>query len=201
MIAKRIFDIIFSLMAVIIFFIPGLFIAVFVITGSRGGAFYNQERIGKNGQVFGIKKFRTMYKDADRKGLLTIGKRDPRITRTGYFLRRSKLDELPQFLNILIGDMSFVGPRPEVKKYVDLYTEEQEKVLTVKPGLTDYASLRYFDENDILSQFEDPEKAYIEKIMPDKIKLNLEYISKMSLWIDIGILFKTFLKIIGIRTN
>lgn len=201
MIAKRLFDIIFSLVAILIFLIPGLLIAFLIILGSKGSAFYIQQRIGKGGKYFGIKKFRTMYKYADRKGLLTVGKRDPRITRIGFFLRRSKLDELPQFINILIGDMSFVGPRPEVKKYVDLYNEDQRKVLNVQPGLTDYASLRYFDENSILSGYEDPEKAYIEKIMPDKIMLNLEYIDKMGLWTDLGILFRTFFKIIGIHTK
>lgn len=199
MIIKRLFDILFSFLAIIVFLGPGLIISFLIITGSKGGAFYTQERIGKDGKKFGIKKFRTMFKEADRRGLLTVGKRDPRITRIGYLLRRSKLDELPQFLNIFIGDMSFVGPRPEVKKYIDLYNKEQRKILSIKPGLTDYASIQYFDENSILSKFDNPEKAYIEKVMPDKIKLNLEYINKMSFWVDLGILWRTFLKIIRVH--
>ncbi|PLW94075.1 MAG: glycosyl transferase [Marinilabiliales bacterium] len=197
--AKRFFDIIFSLLAILILFVPGIIIAFLIIITSKGSAFYRQERVGRNGKSFGILKFRTMYKNSDRKGLLTVGKKDPRITRIGYFLRRSKMDELPQFLNIFAGDMSFVGPRPEVKKYVELYSEEQRLILSIRPGLTDYASIRYFDENTILAQYDDPEKAYIEKVMPDKLKLNLEYIRKMNVVTDMGILLKTFLKLIGIR--
>lgn len=199
MIAKRLFDIFFSFLAILIILLPGLIIALLIIFSSRGGAFYIQQRVGKDGKTFGILKFRTMYKNADRKGVLTVGKRDPRITRVGYFLRKSKLDELPQLLNILKGDMSFVGPRPETQNYVKLYTEEQKKVLSVKPGLTDYASIKYFNESTILAQYDDPEKAYIEKIMPDKLKLNLEYINKKSFCTDLEIIWKTFLKIIGIH--
>ncbi len=191
---KRSFDIISSLFGLIIIF-PFLFIiAVLVLLESKGGIFYFQTRVGKNNLDFKLYKIRTMYKDADKRGLLTVGTRDKRITRVGYYLRKYKLDEFPQLLNILFGDMSFVGPRPEVRKYVDLYTQEQMKVLTVKPGLTDFASLKYYNENEILSKFEDAEKGYIEFVMPDKIKLNMEYIQRKSFMLDIKIIFQTLFK-------
>ena len=136
---KRIFDIFFSLIILAVFFPFGLIIAVLIAIESKGGIFYRQERIGKNQVPFHLFKYRTMRKDADKSGKLTVGMRDPRITRTGYYLRKFKLDEFPQFLNVLIGEMSIVGPRPEVKEYVDLYTSEQLKVLSVKPGITEYA--------------------------------------------------------------
>ncbi len=132
-----------------------------------------------------------MKPDSDKMGLITVGGRDPRITGIGYYLRRYKLDELPQFLNVLLGDMSIVGPRPEVRRYVEMYNAIQQKVLTVKPGITDYASLLYKDENEVLSKYPDPEKAYIEIIMPHKLKLNLEYVEQHSLAKDLGIVFKT----------
>lgn len=198
MIGKRIFDVIFSLLAILIFLAPGLIIAILIILSSKGGIFYFQQRIGRNANEFGIIKFRTMYKDAEKKGLLTVGNKDPRVTIFGRFLRKSKLDELPQFINILIGQMSFVGPRPEVSIYVERYNEEQRKVLQIKPGLTDYASIKYFNENEILAKFDDPEAAYLEKIMPEKILLNIQYINKMNVFTDISILFKTLFKIIGL---
>jgi len=136
-----------------------------------------------------------MRNDSEKKGQLTIGSRDPRITGIGYFLRKAKLDELPQLINVLKGDMSLVGPRPEVRKYVDLYTEEQKKVLLVRPGITDYASLKYFEESDLLAKSAEPEKTYIEVIMPEKLKINLEYIDKVSLGEDIRIIFKTIKRI------
>jgi lipopolysaccharide/colanic/teichoic acid biosynthesis glycosyltransferase len=166
-----------------------------VLFTSKGGVFYIQKRIGRHGKEFSLIKFRTMYVGADKKGLLTVGKKDNRITPVGYYLRKYKLDELPQLFNIIRGDMSVVGPRPEVKKYVDLYTKEQLQVLQVRPGLTDLASLQYIDENQILARYDDAEKAYIDIIMPHKLSLNLEYIRKQSFWFDLKIILKTLLKI------
>ena len=193
---KRIFDIFFSLIILAVFFPFGLIIAVLIAIESKGGIFYKQERIGKNQIPFYLFKYRTMRKDADKSGKLTVGMRDPRITRTGYYLRKFKLDEFPQFLNVLIGDMSIVGPRPEVKEYVDLYTKEQLKVLSVKPGITDYASLEYFNENEILGKSENPQQTYIDEVMPEKLKLNQKYIQHPTLVHDLKIMWLTFLKII-----
>jgi lipopolysaccharide/colanic/teichoic acid biosynthesis glycosyltransferase len=151
--------------------------------------------MGKNNKPFKLFKFRTMYANADKKGLITIGMNDSRITPIGYYLRKYKIDELPQLANVLMGDMSIVGPRPEVEKYTQLYNQEQLKVLSVKPGITDLASIKYSNENEILAKFSDPNKAYIEQIMPDKLKLNLEYIEKQSLWFDMKIIFATLFKI------
>jgi lipopolysaccharide/colanic/teichoic acid biosynthesis glycosyltransferase len=191
---KRIFDLIFSLIGILAI-LPLLFIiALLVIIESKGGIFYKQTRVGKNNIDFKLYKIRTMYTDADKKGLLTVGKRDNRITKVGYYLRKYKIDEFPQLLNILFGEMSFVGPRPEVRKYVDLYTAEQLKVLNVKPGLTDFASLTYYHENEHLSKFEDPEKEYIETIMPHKIELNLDYIRRQNIILDVMIILKTIFK-------
>lgn len=192
---KRIFDLLFSFTGIILFLIPGLVIALFIVTGSKGGVFYRQRRVGKNGIIFRIFKFRTMHTGSDKKGLLTVGSRDPRITRIGHFLRKSKLDEMPQLLNVFIGEMSFVGPRPEVEKYVAMYNEEQREVLKVKPGITDAASIRYIDENAVLAQYENPEKAYINFIMPEKLRMNIEYVRKRTLWGDIRLILKTFAKI------
>lgn len=193
---KRIFDIFFSLIILFIFFPFGLIIAVLISLESKGGIFYKQERIGKNQIPFYLFKYRTMRKDADKSGKLTVGMRDPRITRTGYYLRKFKLDEFPQFLNVLIGEMSIVGPRPEVKEYVDLYTKEQLKVLSVKPGITDYASLEYFNENEILGKSDNPQQTYIDEVMPEKLKLNQKYIQHPTLMHDLKIMGLTFLKII-----
>ena len=175
-----------------------LLIGILVMSESRGGIFYRQERIGKGEKPFMLYKFRTMYPNSDRKGLLTVGNRDSRITRVGYYLRRYKLDELPQLLNVLIGDMSLVGPRPEVKKYVDLYTPEQRKVLSIRPGVTDWASLTYINENEILAKSDHPEQTYIEEIMPQKLALNLEYVEKQSFYTDLKIIGKTIGKILRI---
>lgn len=194
---KRLFDIIMSLLALSIFLPFGIVISILILTTSKGGVFYRQERIGRNGVPFKLFKFRTMRPDSDTKGQLTVGMRDPRITSIGFFLRKLKLDEFPQFLNVLFGQMSIVGPRPEVKKYVDLYNEEQRRVLTVQPGITDYASIEYFNENEILGNAEDPEKAYIEEVMPDKLNLNMKYIDKPGLSQDIKIMWLTFRKIIS----
>lgn len=163
---------------------------------SRGGGFYCQKRVGRYGRDFDLFKFRSMRVGADKKGLITVGGRDPRITKTGYFIRKYKLDELPQLYNVLIGDMSLVGPRPEVRKYVDFYTEEQRKVLDVRPGVTDYASIEYVDENIILGQAADPDKAYTELIMPDKIRYNMKYIDHRCIREYFKIIFLTFYKIV-----
>jgi lipopolysaccharide/colanic/teichoic acid biosynthesis glycosyltransferase len=194
---KRIFDILVSVIVLIIFLPVGVVIGCWIAFESRGGIFYRQERIGKNGIPFKIYKFRSMRKNADKHGKITVGMRDPRITKSGYFIRTYKIDEFPQFINVLVGDMSIVGPRPEVKEYVDLYTEEQRKILQVKPGITDYASLEYFKENEVLGASDDPHKTYIEEIMPAKLELNKRYLNKPSLVQDIKIVWKTFLKIIS----
>jgi len=184
------------MVGLVVFFPFGLVLALLIVLDSRGGVFYRQIRVGRNGQEFGLFKFRTMVTNADKAGQLTVGGRDPRITRMGYFLRKSKLDEMPQLLNILSGQMSIVGPRPEVPRYVKLYTAEQRNVLNVRPGLTDYASLEYINENEVLGRAEDPEKTYIEDIMPQKLALNQQYIAEAGLLTDLKIIFKTIGKII-----
>jgi lipopolysaccharide/colanic/teichoic acid biosynthesis glycosyltransferase len=194
---KRLFDILFSILVLLLFLPFGLIISTLIIFSSPGGIFYRQERIGKNGKPFRIFKFRSMRNDSDKKGKLTVGMRDPRITPIGYFIRKYKLDEFPQFINVLKGEMSIVGPRPEVQEYVQLYTKEQRKVLDVKPGITDYASLYYFKENELLAQATDPQKTYIEEIMPAKIKLNEKYLANPTLFHDLKIIFKTFMKILS----
>ena len=164
--------------------------------GSRGPGFYSQKRIGINGKPFRLMKFRTMRIGSDKGHLITVGKRDNRITNVGYCLRKYKLDELPQLWNVLKGDMSLVGPRPEVERYVRLYTPEQRVVLSVRPGITDYASIAFSKENEILGAAEDPERMYIEEIMPEKIKYNLQYINNRSLAEYFKIIFMTFFKIL-----
>lgn len=192
---KRSFDFIVSLIALLLLSPIFILIALLVLFTSRGGIFYIQKRVGKNFREFGIIKFRTMKPDSDKKGLLTVGGRDPRVTVVGYYLRKYKLDELPQLINVLIGTMSFVGPRPEVKKYVDLYNDEQKKILSVKPGITDLASIVYSNENELLAKYSDAERAYIEIVMPAKLKLNLEYISKQSFSGDLKLMVQTVFKI------
>lgn len=188
---KRLFDILFSLVFLILFLPFFLVISILIILDSKGGAFFRQVRVGKNERTFKLWKFRTMRPMSESAGQITVGMRDPRITNIGYFLRKYKLDELPQLINILVGEMSVVGPRPEVPKYVEMYSEEQKKVLSVRPGLTDFASIDFVNENEILAKSEDPEKAYIEEIMPLKLNLNLKYISEMSLSTDFKIIFGT----------
>ena len=195
LVAKRIFDIISSLFGLIIFFPFFIIIAVFIVIDSKGGVFFTQQRVGKNNIDFGLLKFRTMKTDSEKQGQLTVSNKDVRITKSGSFLRKYKLDEIPQLINVLKGEMSIVGPRPEVPKYVSLYTPEQLKVLSVKPGLTDLASLKYINENEILAKSNNPEKTYIEEIMPEKLALNIEYISKRSLLFDIKLIFKTIGKL------
>lgn len=193
---KRLFDIFFSLLGLAILLVPFMLISLIIVLDSRGGIFYRQVRVGKKGKDFKLFKFRSMRTNADKAGLLTVGGRDNRITRVGYYIRKYKVDELPQLINVLIGDMSLVGPRPEVRKYVDMYTAEQLKMLDAKPGITDYASIEYSNENEILGKANDPEKVYIEEIMPAKLRLNLKYISEQGLATDLKIIFKTIAKIL-----
>jgi|SRR5690554_2366019 len=194
---KRLFDILSAFCVLILCLPVFLIVALAISLNSKGGIFYKQERIGKNGKVFKLYKFRSMYTGSDKKGLITIGEKDDRTTAVGRFLRKYKLDELPQLINILRNEMSVVGPRPEVQKYVTLYTKAQQKVLSVKPGLTDLASLAYLNENEILGKAKDPNKVYIEEIMPKKLDLNLEYIEKQNFWFDLKIIFKTIGKILS----
>jgi lipopolysaccharide/colanic/teichoic acid biosynthesis glycosyltransferase len=192
---KRFFDIVISAFGIAV--LSPVFIILFVAVklSSKGPAIYVQKRVGLHGKDFNLYKFRSMYVDSDKKGLLTVGGKDSRITKAGYFLRKYKLDELPQLLNVFKGDMSFVGPRPEVKKYVALYTEEQKRVLDVRPGITDMASIKYKNENEILQGKEDAEKYYVESIMPDKLRINLEYIRDRSLMKDLKVIFMTLTEI------
>lgn len=196
MILKRIFDLLFSFLAIAVLLLPALIIAVIIVIDSKGGVFYQQKRVGQREVVFSLLKFRSMRVNSDKKGLLTIGASDNRVTKVGKFLRRTKIDELPQLINIFLGQMSFVGPRPEVPQYVALYTAEQKKIFSVQPGLTDYASLKFINENELLALQENPEKYYIEVIMQEKLKLNLQYIQEMSFWTDIKIIIKTIFKIL-----
>lgn len=193
---KRLFDIFFSSIGLIIIFPFFIIIALLIVIDSPGGIFYKQIRVGKGNTDFYLFKFRSMRTDSDKKGLLTVGGRDSRITRMGYFIRKYKIDELPQLINVLLGDMSLVGPRPEVRKYVEMYTVEQKKVLSVKPGITDYASIEYSNENELLGKAEDPEAVYIHEIMPAKLKLNLKYIAEQGLATDFKIIFRTIRKIL-----
>ena len=192
----RFFDILFSIIGLVL--LSPLFTVLYLLIRieSQGGGFYSQKRIGKNGKPFKLFKFRSMRIGSDKKGLITIGEKDNRITKTGFILRKYKLDELPQLWNVFIGDMSLVGPRPEVKKYTDLYTEEQKQVLQVKPGITDWASIKYVDENKILGESKDPDDAYVNLIMPNKIKLNMVYIQHQTLGEYFKIIFTPFKEIV-----
>lgn len=194
---KRCFDFVVSLLGILILMPVFLFLAVWIGLDSAGGVFYKQQRVGRGGKDFALIKFRTMRTGSDKKGLLTIGGKDSRITGAGYFLRKYKLDELPQLFNVLLGDMSLVGPRPEVRKYVEMYNPDQLKVLTVRPGITDYASIEYARENDLLAGASDPEKMYIEEVMPAKLRLNQKYILEQGFLTDIRIIFKTFRKVLS----
>ncbi|MCX6284349.1 MAG: sugar transferase, partial [Bacteroidetes bacterium] len=177
----RFFDILFSLIGLVICLPFFLIFAVCISLNSRGGVFYSQLRVGRNNKDFRLLKFRSMRTNSDKKIGLTIGSRDSRITKVGFYLRKFKLDELPQLINVLMGDMSLIGPRPEIRKYVDMYTSEQRRVLNVKPGITDYASLEYINENEILGKSSHPEQEYIQIIMPAKIELNMKFINDPSL--------------------
>lgn len=192
----RCFDVLFSLLGILLLSPVFLILYISIRLESKGGGVYRQQRVGRYGKDFYVYKFRSMRVGADRQGLITVGGRDPRITLIGYFIRKYKLDELPQLFNVLKGDMSLVGPRPEVRKYVDLYTDEQRRVLSVRPGITDYASIEYVDENKILGQAEDADKAYQEQIMPDKIRYNMRYIDNRSIKEYFKIIFLTFRSIL-----
>ena len=194
---KRLFDIIASLIGLFILGIPFIIISIIIKLTDKGPIFFRQIRVGINNKDFKIYKFRTMVMNADKKGMLITVGDDARITKIGKILRKTKLDELPQLINVLIGEMSFVGPRPEVRKYVDMYDEYQINVLKIKPGITDLASIRYRNESTILGNSENPEKSYIEEIMPIKLEINLEYFNNLSVFYDIKIIFLTIFKIVG----
>ena len=195
--AKRAMDIVLSAAALCVLWPVLLLIALAIVVDDPGPVFYRQVRVGRGGKPFRIFKFRTMVVDADKKGLsITVG-RDSRITRVGAFLRRTKLDELAQLLNVLCGQMSFVGPRPEVPRYVELYTPYQRQVLLVRPGITDYASIAYRNENDLLAGADDPERMYIETIMPDKIELNMKYLREISPLTDVRLMLRTVFAVIA----
>lgn len=188
---KDLFDFVFGIIVFLLLLPFMIIIGIGIKLTSRGPIFYKQKRVGKDGKLFDIYKFRTMKTDADKTGPeITIGK-DPRITGIGHFLRKYKLDEFAQIINILKGEMSFVGPRPEVPGYVKYYTEEQRRVLTVKPGVTDLASIKYKDENELLGKSDNPEETYIKVIMPEKLRINLEYIDNISLSYDFKMIFNT----------
>lgn len=191
----RFFDVLFSSLGLVILSPLFLALAVWIKLDSAGPVFYTQTRVGRCGRDFKLYKFRSMRQGADKKGLITVGGRDPRVTKSGFFIRKYKLDELPQLFNVLKGDMSIVGPRPEVRKYVELYTQEQQKVLSVRPGITDYASIEYVDENVLLGNAQDPEKVYVDEIMPDKIKYNMRYIENRTLKEYFRVVFLTLRKI------
>ena len=189
---KRIFDIVASGLGLIVLSPLFLVLAIWIKLDSKGPVFYRQVRVGYKNKDFRIFKFRSMRVGADKGSLVTIGGHDPRVTRSGYFIRKFKFDELPQLINVFLGDMSLVGPRPEVRHYVDYWTAGQMHVLDVRPGITDPASIKFRNENELMEKAEDPEKYYIEVIMQEKIKLYLEYVEKHSFFYDLGLIFKTF---------
>ena len=189
---KRIFDFFLALFSFTLLLPLLIFITVLIKLTSKGSVFYFQVRVGKNNKDFKIFKFRTMVKNADKSGVLTIGGKDPRVTKIGYYLRKYKLDELPQLINVLLGSMSFVGPRPEVRKYVEMYTQEQKMVLNVRPGITDMASIEFKNENEILALQNNPDQYYINVIMPRKLEINIKYLKERSLLKDFLVVSKTF---------
>ena len=188
---KRAFDLFWSGFGLIVLSPLFLILAIWIKLDSKGPVFYRQVRVGRGNKDFRIFKFRSMRVGADKGSLVTIGGHDPRITRSGYFIRKFKFDELPQLINVFLGDMSLVGPRPEVRHYVDYWTPEQMHVLDVRPGITDPASIKFRNENELMEKAEDPEKYYIEVIMQEKIKLYLEYVEKHSFLYDVGLILKT----------
>ena len=194
---KRIFDIVASGIGLILLSPLFVILAIWIKCDSIRPVFYKQVRVGRNNMDFQLFKFRSMRVGSDKKGLITVGGHDPRITRSGYYIRKYKLDEFPQLINVFKGDMSLVGPRPEVRKYVDMYTEEQMHVLDVRPGITDLASIRYRNENELLERVNDPDKYYVEVIMPDKLRINLEYVARHSFTFDIRLIFQTFRAIVS----
>ena len=191
MMAKRLFDLIIAWLGLILLSPFLVLVAVLVALSSSGPVFFLQERVGLNGRTFMLFKFRSMRPASESKGQLTVGNRDPRVTTIGYYLRKYKLDEIPQLINVLKGEMSLVGPRPEVPKYVAMYNEKQRKVLSVRPGITDLASIAYRNENEILAESDNPEQTYIDEVMPDKLALNLEYVRRRSLVYDLQLILKT----------
>ena len=192
---KRAFDFVVSFLGILILSPAFVIISLIILIDNFGNIFYLQKRVGIKNHDFNMFKFRTMYSGSDKKGLLTVGINDNRITKSGKFLRKYKLDELPQLINVLVGNMSIVGPRPEVRRYVDLYTEEQLLVLSIKPGITDYASIKYSSENEILDHSENPEKTYIEEILPNKLEINLNYVKNRNFIMDLHIILKTIAKV------
>lgn len=196
---KRLFDLVASGLGLFVLCPLFLILAIWIKLDSKGPVFYRQVRVGLHNKDFRIFKFRSMRVGSDKGSLVTIGGHDPRITRSGYFIRKFKFDELPQLINVFVGDMSLVGPRPEVRHYVDYWTPEQMHVLDVRPGITDPASIKFRNENELMEQAEDPEKYYIEVIMQEKLKLYLDYVENHSFWGDIGLIFKTFWVIIKER--
>jgi len=193
---KRIFDITASLFGLIFLSPIFLIIIIWIKIDSKGPIFYKQERVGKDNINFKLFKFRSMRVNSDKKGLLTLGDKDTRITNSGFYIRKYKIDELPQLLNVIIGDMSFVGPRPEVRRYVEYYTMNQMEVLKVRPGITDVASIAYRNESEILKSKSNPEEYYIDVIMQDKLALNIDYIKNKNLLKDINVIFKTLIAIL-----
>lgn len=188
---KRAFDILASGLGLLVLSPLFAILAIWIKCDSKGPVFYRQVRVGKNNKDFRLFKFRSMRPDSDKLGLITVGGRDPRVTRSGYYIRKYKLDEFPQLINVFMGEMSLVGPRPEVRNYVDMYSPEQMRVLDVRPGITSLASIRYHNENDILAAAQDPDQTYIEQVMPDKLAIDLEYVGKANLWTDIKLIFST----------
>lgn len=193
---KRTFDIVASGLGLVCLSPLFLVLAVWIKADSKGPVFFRQVRVGRGNKDFRIYKFRSMRPDSDKGRLITVGGHDPRVTRSGYYIRKFKLDEFPQLINVFRGEMSLVGPRPEVRKYVDLYTPEQMRVLDVRPGITSLASIRYRNENEILANADDPDKTYIDVVMPDKLAIDLEYVPKANLLTDIKLIFSTFKEII-----
>lgn len=193
---KRLIDILASGLGLLLLSPLFIILTVWIKLDSKGPVFYRQVRVGKDNKNFRIYKFRSMRTGADKGSLITIGGRDPRVTHSGYYIRKYKLDELAQLINVFIGEMSLVGPRPEVRRYVDLYTEEQKKVLTVRPGITDYASIMYMDENALLEQSSNPDKTYVEDIIPAKLGLNMKYINNPTLFEYFKLIFLTIFKIV-----
>ena len=196
---KRFFDVVASGFGLIVLSPLFLVLAIWIKCDSRGPVFYRQVRVGRGNKDFRIFKFRSMRVGADKGSLVTIGGHDPRVTRSGYFIRKFKFDELPQLINVFLGDMSLVGPRPEVRHYVDYWTPEQMHVLDVRPGITDPASIKFRNENELMEKADDPEKYYIGVIMQEKIKLYLEYVNNNSFFYDLGLIFKTFKVIVSER--
>lgn len=192
---KRLFDIILALVFLSILLVPGLTVALLIIFSSGLPVFFLQKRVGKGEGEFRLIKFRSMHSGAEGGSAITVGGRDPRITSIGYVIRKYKIDEWPQLINVLRGDMSFVGPRPEVPTYVQGYSEDQRRVFEVRPGITDLASIKYRDENELLAGVEDPDRYYRQVILPDKLRMGVEYVDQRSLGMDLRIMWRTFLSI------